>query len=103
MTTQIVLSNQPVPLTALVVKPAPADLIFTISTLSLGGFQVTVAEDFREARMLLDLRPPTVLVTETRLDEYNGLHLILRARGTSPTMGAVLTSAWDDPILQADA
>jgi hypothetical protein len=38
-----------------------------------------------------------------RLGPYNGLHLILRARGVHPRLPAIITSPAHDPLIEADA
>jgi DNA-binding NtrC family response regulator len=92
-----------VPRTALVIEPLLADQVLTVATLSSAGFQVTVADNFHVARALLEECPPTVLLTELRLNEYNGLHLVLRGKASYSSMAAVVTSAWIDLALQAEA
>jgi len=96
-------SDQRAPWSALVVEPTLADQVVAISALSMGGFQVTVADNFRVARAFLDECSPTLLLTEIRLKEYNGLHLVLRAKAAHPSMAAVVTTTWTDAVLQAEA
>ena len=91
------------PLPALVIDPDPADLFFVISALTLGGFHVTVADSFHEASAILGSRPPAVMVTEVRLGEYNGLHLLLKGRSARPNMAVVVTSRWVDQMLVSEA
>ena len=45
-------------LTAIVVEPTLADTWFAVSGLADRGFHVTVAENFLEARTLIDKHPP---------------------------------------------
>jgi DNA-binding response OmpR family regulator len=91
------------PLTALVVEPDLGQAVLTVATLSTSGFRVTVAQDYHEAKTLLGVQPPAILVTDIRLREYNGLHLVLRGKSSSPRMSAVVTSTFVDSVLQADA
>ena len=65
---------------ALVVEPSVRDAVFWSTELTASGFRVTVASNFQEARVRLGVRPPSLLLTEVRLGDYNGLHLVLRAR-----------------------
>lgn len=88
---------------ALVLEPALADALFTVSVLTSLGFQVTVADCFQEAKQQLLVRPPALLVTELRLAAYNGLHLVLRGTATHPGMAAIVTSTIADPVLQVEA
>jgi DNA-binding NtrC family response regulator len=91
------------PRTALVVEPTLANQILALSALSLGGFQVTVADNYRAVRAFLDQYPPTLLLTEIRLKEYNGLHLVLRGKTCHPSMATIVTTTWSDAALQSDA
>ena len=90
-------------LTAVIVEPELGDIWFAANGLSESGFHVTVAEDFSEAKALIDRFPPDVLVTDVRLRDYNGLHLVLRGRSLRPTMAAVVVTSVDDPVTRADA
>jgi len=51
-----------------------------VKIIASGGFQVTEAETFAVARRALAAQPPAVLIAALKLGEYNGLHLVLRAR-----------------------
>ena len=88
---------------ALVVEPNPSDIEVIASTLRSAGFTVTVTDNFKDAKALLDEAPPGVLVTEIRLGAYNGLQLAYRGKSAKPTMTIVLTSGYPDPVLQRDA
>jgi len=90
-------------LTAIVVEPTLADTWFAVSGLADRGFHITVAENFLEARTLIDKHPPSLLITELRLQEYNGLHLVLRGKAARPDMAALVLSGTADPVLQAEA
>lgn len=87
----------------IIVQPALTDVWFAVSTLSDSGFQITVAHDFIEAKPLIDRLKPVVLVTDIRLGEYNGLHLVLRGKALRPSMAAVVISSVADAVLQAEA
>src|SRR5262245_44997835 len=63
----------------LVVEPPLSDAIAVASTLTKHHFKVTLAETFVKAKERIGSRPPDVLITDIRLGEYNGLHLVLRA------------------------
>lgn len=104
MTTPIAVPTASTPrLTALVVERRSPDLFFAVSVLSLGGFQITVADNFVEARALLASRSPALLWTEIRLEEYNGLHLVLCGKAANPAMSVVVVSEFADNVLQAEA
>jgi DNA-binding response OmpR family regulator len=87
---------------ALIVEPSIADAVFLVTTLSALGFSVTVSDRFQEAKARLRV-PPALLVTEIRLGEYNGLHLVLRGKSARVEMAAVVTSRVTDSVLQAEA
>src|SRR5262245_9484146 len=87
--------------TALVVEPSLADALSVVSILSQLGFRVTVSDNFHEAKARL-LTRPALLVTELRLGEYNGLHLVLRGKSANSEMAAVVTAEIADPVLAAE-
>jgi two-component system response regulator RegA len=89
--------------TALVVDPSLTEALAAVALLTGRGFEVTVAETFIKAKERLNVRVPAVLITEVRLGEYNGLHLVLRGKAHRPSLAALVTSAVNDPVLQADA
>jgi len=88
---------------ALVVDPSLQEALSTVALLTGRGFEVTVAESFAKAKERLNARVPSLLITEIRLGEYNGLHLVLRGKAQRPSMAALVTSSVADPVLQADA
>jgi DNA-binding NtrC family response regulator len=90
------------PPTALVVDPSVAETLFVVSSLSELGFQVAVSDNFRDARARLQ-SGPTLLVTELRLGEYNGLHLVFRAKSVRTDMAAIIRTQIADPLLQLEA
>ncbi len=90
------------PLSALIVDPRPDDKAFFAETLIGAGFHVLVAETFHEARELLEHHSPNIIVTELRLGEYNGLHLLMRGKAQRQDLAAIVTSTWVDPVLQAE-
>ena len=91
------------PSTVLVVEPNGPDMVLVTSALTSAGFMVTGTDNFKDAKTLLVEAPPTVLVTEIRLGEYNGLQLAYRGRSAKPCMTIVLTSGYPDLVLQRDA
>jgi DNA-binding NtrC family response regulator len=88
---------------ALVVERTVADALSIASVLTASRFHVTVAETFMKAKTRLSAQPPSVLLTEIRLAEYNGLHLVLRGKSIRPDMAALVLSTVADSVLQADA
>ena len=64
---------------------------------------VRSARSFDEAKTLLAAECPDLLITDLRLGQYNGLHLVLRTRNSYPEMAALVTSRIADPVLEAEA
>jgi DNA-binding NtrC family response regulator len=90
------------PATALVVEPSLAETVFLVLSLSELGFRVTVSDNFRDAKARL-VDAPALLVSELRLGEYNGLHLVFRAKSAHPGMAAIIRAEVADPVLQLEA
>ena len=87
----------------LVVAITP-DLIGTISdALTRAGHAVTTERDFRGAVGALDSQRPALLISQVRLGEFNGLHLMIRALHVQPAMRVILLDSNPDPVLEADA
>ena len=66
-------------------------------------FDVTVANSFKDAKTALTDAPPTVIIADVRLKEYNGLDLVLRGQTAYPKLRAIITAHADDPGLQVEA
>lgn len=90
------------PTPALVVEPVVGDTLVLVPVLSALGFQVTATDSFEEARRSLH-SPPRLLITELRLGEFNGLHLVLRGLSSRPDMAAIVMTTVDDPVLRTEA
>jgi DNA-binding response OmpR family regulator len=88
---------------ALVVEPSATDALAFVSVLARWGFDVTVAGTFGRARERLGTSIPDVLTTAVRLAEYNGLHLVMRARSTRPDVAALVVADRLDTGLESDA
>jgi DNA-binding response OmpR family regulator len=93
----------PSPLSALVVEPDDTDAVFYASALTSAGFIVTLTDNFADARHLIDVEQPLVLVTQLRLGAHNGLHLALRDHTRGTRMRVVVISAAADPVLEREA
>jgi DNA-binding NtrC family response regulator len=87
----------------LVVDSDPEDLSSTVMLLEAAGYRVTSAAAFEEAKQMLASESPDLLITGLRLGCYNGLHLVLRSRVDHPEMSAIVTSYYQDPVLEAEA
>jgi DNA-binding NtrC family response regulator len=89
---------------ALVVLPNLPHLLVALSALTSLGFDVKVAETFKDAKATMAAgQRPALLLTDIRLREYNGLHLVLRGKSTWPALSAIVTSEIVDPTLQHEA
>jgi DNA-binding NtrC family response regulator len=93
----------PSPPAALVVEPVLPHLVTILSALSSIGFDITVAETFKDARDSVVSHRPTLLVTDVRLQDFNGLHLVLRAKASWPDLPAIVTAQALDQVLQEEA
>ena len=95
--------SPPSPFSALVVDPIEADRTVSVLALTEAGFQVSATDNYHEAKALLLTYPPLVLVTEVRLGAFNGLQLALRAGSMAPRITVVVTSGFEDHVLQCEA
>jgi DNA-binding response OmpR family regulator len=91
------------PPSVLVIEPVLPHLLLVISALASAGFEVTVAETFKDAKSSLMVSPPNLLVADVKLYEYNGLHLVMRARAAWKGLAAIVTSHVSDAILRGEA
>jgi DNA-binding NtrC family response regulator len=87
---------------AVVVDGNTPDRVNTVLLLEAAGYQVRSARSFDEAKTLLAAERPHLLVTDLRLGQYNGIHLVLRSRSDYPGIVAVVTSRIADPVLEAE-
>jgi DNA-binding NtrC family response regulator len=92
-----------IPCSVVVVDGNSLDRTNTVTLLEEAGYRVRSARSFDEAKMLLAEEPPDILITDLRLGQYNGLHLVLRTRSNHPEMAALVTSRIADPVLEAEA
>lgn len=87
---------------AVVVDGNTPDRVNTVLLLEAAGYHVRSARSFDEAKALLAAERPHLLVTDLRLGQYNGIHLVLRSRSDYPGIVAVVTSRVADPVLEAE-
>ena len=87
----------------LLVDADSSDLASTAMLLKSAGYRVVSAAAFDEAKQLLAVEVPDLLITGLRLGPYNGLHLILRSRSDHPEMAAIVTSRYRDSVLEEEA
>jgi len=80
----------------LIVDPDPQALFAAqVAVQSLAN--VEACSDFRVARARLVSRPPDLLVTNLRLERFNGLHLVYVAAGTATR--CIVYTSHHDPVL----
>jgi DNA-binding response OmpR family regulator len=87
---------------ALIVHPDAEARSTIVRNLRDAGFQVVGVDTFEAARHMLLLEPVTVLVTEARLGDFHGLHLVLLARCSNPSVFAAVLTAEEDEVLQRE-
>ena len=90
-------------LTILVVDHDRDELAATKKVLTGTGYSVKDASTFEEGRRLMAVEPPDVLIADVRLGAFNGLHLLVISRHDRPEMAAIITHAYSDPVLEAEA
>lgn len=85
--------------TVLLVAPSPSFAAAAIPWLTEAGFRVTVVGSFEAARPHLTERL-SLLISEVRLANYNGLHLGIRAKARG--VPAIVVGD-HDPVLEREA
>jgi DNA-binding NtrC family response regulator len=84
----------------LVVDDEPAVRRYLSTLLGMAGYEIVTAADIPSAMHVMAERTTDLLITDVRLDGYNGLHLV--AMAPEPIPSVVLT-AYDDPAVEAEA
>jgi DNA-binding response OmpR family regulator len=82
-----------------IVAQNPALATALLSWLGSAGYELAIVTTFAAAKALLDTKP-SLLISELKLGEYNGLHLALKARAVG--IPAIIVGP-QDPVLQKDA
>jgi len=75
----------------------------TEKLLRKSGFDVVAARGFEEAVRLLGDHSPALLISELRLGDFNGLHLVIRSQRAHPTMRVILLDSAYDSVLELEA
>ena len=81
-------------------KTAHAD---AVSALRQAGYEVSAAYSFAEAKAVMTVQPPALLITTVRLGPFNGLHLVAFGRAQHAQMAAIVLGQPVDRALSADA
>lgn len=87
----------------LVVIPEEIERDRLARELAGADFRVYACGRFEEARDAIDRLQPDVLVTNLRLNEYNGLSLVMRANERCPEAKKVICTPFDDPVHRREA
>ena len=84
----------------LIVDDNPATRGELAKLLADAGFETMTSATVPDAMRTLSTTPPNLLITEIRLDSYNGLHLIAMAPKPIP---AIVITGYADRAVEADA
>lgn len=87
----------------LVVSTVRDERLGILEVLNTAGHHVRGASTFHEAKRLLAEVSPDLVIADERLDAYNGLHVLLRARSDNPHVGAIVITATKKRGLETDA
>lgn len=98
----VVGSAAPSVASALVVASSASNAHKTIKQAAGSLLQIVVATSYSEARWQLSERPPQLLVTELRLDSYNGVGLVLRAQMLKANVAALVLADAVDAGMRSD-
>ena len=89
--------------TVLIVDDDPATLAGLLALVQGAGHSAVGAADFMEGRQVLLRRTPDVIIVDVRLGEYNGLQLAVLAQSLAPPVPAIVSSGFEDPVLEQEA
>jgi DNA-binding response OmpR family regulator len=67
------------------------------------GYHVAATARFVDATKALMTGAPDLLITELRLGAFNGLHLVMRGRGSRPEMRTIVLTRFPDRVLESEA
>jgi len=87
----------------LIVDDDPATLAGLVALVEGTGHSVAGASDFAEGRRLLTQLPVDLVIVDVRLGAYNGLQLLVLSKSLASPPAAIVTSGFEDPVLEAEA
>jgi DNA-binding response OmpR family regulator len=87
---------------ALVVDDDPRILSVAQRWLLAAGYDVLTSDNFKDARAVIRVSEPAIVVLDVRLGEFNGLQLGLLAKEVRSSARVVIMSSWDDPVLRRE-
>lgn len=91
------------PAVILIVDDDPATLAGLVGLVEGAGYAARTAADYAEGRRLLSQVPVDLLLVDVRLGAYNGLQLVVFARSLSTRPPAIVTSGFEDRVLEEEA
>jgi len=84
----------------LIVEDDDASRAGLVQLLERAGYDVLSASTFEDGRRLLIRETPDLLITDLRLEEFNGLQLIITR---PPPLPAIVITGFADPVLEKEA
>jgi DNA-binding response OmpR family regulator len=87
----------------LIVSNDDVDLAHTLGVLLEAGYHASGASTFEDASRLLTHESPDLVIADECLGNFNGLHVIMRARARQPNVLAIVISPVKSRGLEADA
>ena len=80
------------------------DLVADIAdVLTSAGHEVARVAGFANAVEAVAIQQPALMIVEVRLGDFNGLHVLIRARASLPALRVILIDREFDPVLQLEA
>jgi DNA-binding response OmpR family regulator len=74
-----------------------------MSLLSGSGYDVAFAAGFEAAIRRLDRTSPDLLISDVRLGQFNGLHLVIRSQNAHPNLRSILLDRGYDSVFEHEA
>jgi len=87
----------------LIVDDDPATLSGLVALVEGAGHSALGASDYAEGRRLLAQIPVDLVVVDVRLGAYNGLQLVVLAQSLPSPPAAIVTSGFEDSVLEEEA
>ncbi len=87
----------------LIVDDDPATLAGLVALIEGAGHSALGASDYTEGRRLLAQIPVDLVIVDVRLGAYNGLQLVVFAQSVPSPPAAIVTSGFEDRVLEEEA
>jgi CheY-like chemotaxis protein len=87
----------------LIVDNDPATLAGLVALIEGAGHSALGASDYAEGRRLLAQIPVDLVIVDVRLGAYNGLQLAVLAQSLPSPPAAIVTSGFEDRVLEEEA